>query len=145
MPPKVKIFLWLAARNKLLTSDNLAKRGWIEPSMCHLCGRATKNLEHIFFQCAFAVQVWSYILQGEHIITGPLLAQEGSLATRWCRSRLSLIGLRKKLLDLGFAATCWERWLERNRKIFSGKLGRSSDCGARVEATVCRWLVVWGK
>ncbi len=83
IPPKVKIFLWIAARNRLLTADNLAKRGWIGPSVCCLCGRASENLEHLFFQCSFASHVWNQILHGEHFVIGALLAQDGSLATRF--------------------------------------------------------------
>ena len=30
-PPRVKIFIWLMLRNKILTMDNLIKRGWQTP------------------------------------------------------------------------------------------------------------------
>jgi hypothetical protein len=35
--PKVSIFLWLTAQNRILTWDNLLKRGFIGPSRCTLC------------------------------------------------------------------------------------------------------------
>ena len=34
---KEKITLWLALNNKLLTWENLKKRGWIGPSWCAVC------------------------------------------------------------------------------------------------------------
>ncbi len=44
--PRTKFFLWLAARNRILTAELLAKRGWIGPSICVLCSSDTKRLEH---------------------------------------------------------------------------------------------------
>ena len=37
LPKKISCFVWLALSNKLLTWDNLQRRGWIGPSVCALC------------------------------------------------------------------------------------------------------------
>ncbi len=144
IPPKVKLFLWLAARNRIMTADTLSKCGWIGPSMCCLCGLASENLEHLFFLCSYSSHVWTWILPGEHSITAALLATDGCLAERWLRTKRIVKGSRKHLLDLCVAATCWEIWSERNQRIISGELGGSFDCGAEVENTVNRWIAALG-
>ncbi len=142
IPPNLKVFLWLAARNRLLTADHLARRGWIGPSMCAMCRGASESLEHLLFRCPFAVQVWGWMLQSEELILGTLLSRDGGLACHWVRTRRTLQGQRKSLLDLGFAAICWEIWLERNRRIFTGISSRASHCGVQAKERVLSWMAV---
>jgi hypothetical protein len=40
MPPKVHVFLWLLSNNKLMTVDNLGRRGVSKPPECLLLPRA---------------------------------------------------------------------------------------------------------
>jgi hypothetical protein len=49
--PKISTFLWLMVQNRILTWDNLRKRGFIGPSICHLCQQQEETMEHIFNQC----------------------------------------------------------------------------------------------
>ncbi len=62
VPLRVKVFLWLAARTRILTADTLARRGWQGPSICVLCSRSEENLEHIFFSCTYAKALWQRML-----------------------------------------------------------------------------------
>ena len=48
----------MALKNKLLTWDNLQKRGWIEPSICALCCADEDSVQHLFCSCA----VWKNVL-----------------------------------------------------------------------------------
>ncbi len=144
IPPKVKIFLWLVNRNRILTADNLSKRGWVGPSVCCLCGRASKCLSHLFFFCPFARAAWSWNLFSEPCTLSSFLNTVGGLADRWIKARLSVKGRRKHLLDLCIAATCWEIWLARNDCIFRDKLCSGSECGQKVELTVISWIAAYG-
>jgi hypothetical protein len=56
---KIKLFLWLALENKILTWENLRKRGWEGPSFCSLCFRDEETVLHIFVSCTFSQKVWS--------------------------------------------------------------------------------------
>jgi hypothetical protein len=38
LPQKIKVFLWLVLRNKILMKDNLIKRIWQGPVDCVFCG-----------------------------------------------------------------------------------------------------------
>jgi hypothetical protein len=48
LPYKIKVFLWLVVRNKILTKDNLKKRNWHGLSDCCFCGH-NESIEHLFF------------------------------------------------------------------------------------------------
>lgn len=61
VPPRMKVFAWLIFYDKILTADNLAKRGWNLPSMCFLCRRANENVKHMFSECRFTLKVYEYL------------------------------------------------------------------------------------
>jgi hypothetical protein len=52
--PKVSTFLWLLVQNRILTWDNLRKKGFIGPSMCPLCMQQEESMEHLLNQCPFS-------------------------------------------------------------------------------------------
>ena len=59
--PKVTTFLWLVLHRRILTWENLIKRGSIGPSQCHLCKTHEENMEHILNQCPLANHLWTNI------------------------------------------------------------------------------------
>ena len=48
LPQKIKIFIWLVVRNKILTKDNLKKRNWNGSQECCFCG-GDESIDHLFF------------------------------------------------------------------------------------------------
>jgi hypothetical protein len=60
VPPRIQILLWLMSNNKLLTVDNLAKRGIVKPEECQFCCEK-ETIHHIFFDCVVAKKIWSYV------------------------------------------------------------------------------------
>ena len=48
LPTRVQIFIWLMANNKILTVDNLMKRGFQFPSICYMCRNAAEMVQHLF-------------------------------------------------------------------------------------------------
>ena len=55
---KDKITLWIALSNKLLTWDNLIKRGWKGPIWCLLCHSNEEIGSHLFVSCHYGELVW---------------------------------------------------------------------------------------
>jgi hypothetical protein len=55
---KIKLFLWLAVKNKILTWNNLQLRGWKGPGRCHLCKRDSEDNAHLFIHCPFTKLIW---------------------------------------------------------------------------------------
>lgn len=63
---KLKYFTWLPFHNRILTWDNLVKRGFLGPSICTLYRSANEDATHIFLDCPFALLVLenvTYILK----------------------------------------------------------------------------------
>jgi hypothetical protein len=61
--PKISTFLWLLLQNKILTWDNLQKRGFIGPSICHLCNQNEETMEHLLNSCAISADIWDHATQ----------------------------------------------------------------------------------
>jgi len=51
---KVKLFKLLVQQDKILTWENLRKRGFVGPSRCHLCGQHEETINHLLNRCTFA-------------------------------------------------------------------------------------------
>jgi hypothetical protein len=62
LPLKVKLFIWLMLEQKILTWENLVKRGIVGPSRCVLCGNNEENVRHLFVDCSFTKDIW-YTIQ----------------------------------------------------------------------------------
>jgi hypothetical protein len=61
--PKVSIFLWLTAQNRILIWDNLLKKGFIGPSRCTLCQQSEETMEHLCNNCHYSQQIWDWQAQ----------------------------------------------------------------------------------
>src|SRR4051794_28490663 len=57
IPPRVHVFLWMLAKNKLLTRVNLNKRQHISDMSCLFCSEE-ENTMHLFFECDVAKELW---------------------------------------------------------------------------------------
>ena len=57
VPPRLHVFLWLLANNRLLTRDNLAKRRYVDDLSC-LFYSEPETCHHLFFDCFVAKMVW---------------------------------------------------------------------------------------
>jgi ribonuclease HI len=116
VPLKLKLFSWLAGKERILTWDALQRRGWEGPGYCCLCKKAAEDLNHLLIRCPFTAEVWHRSLK--HF----------SISFDWCGSSVSNCFARwytcKSAPPSLAAHICWSLWLERNRVIFEG--GRPS-------------------
>jgi hypothetical protein len=69
-PQKIKLFSWLLIEDKLLTWNNLQKRGWYGPGFCHLCKGNEESGIHLFVHCPFTRTVWKKIKENYKLSTG---------------------------------------------------------------------------
>nr|XP_020158384.1 uncharacterized protein LOC109743706 [Aegilops tauschii subsp. strangulata] len=58
IPLKIKIFMWQMFRNRLPTSDNVAKRNGPANGTCAICALG-EDANHVFFGCCLARFAWS--------------------------------------------------------------------------------------
>jgi hypothetical protein len=107
---KIKLFIWLAAENKILTWDNLQNRGWEGPNICHLCQKDSETVTHLLVKCVFTQQIWSRIIK------------ELKLRTKWegnsMRNCFEYWAKKETKYSHLPCLVSWHIWLERNKTIF---------------------------
>lgn len=62
-PNRVAFFAWEAAREAILTGDNLRKRRKIYVNGCVMCKRDGESVNHLLLHCPVAWEVWNYLFR----------------------------------------------------------------------------------
>lgn len=73
-PPRFKVFGWIMIRNKILTIDNLQRKGMILVNRCIMCKKANETVKHLFYRCEISLQIYTEMLT-EYQIKTPVLQQ----------------------------------------------------------------------
>lgn len=60
IPPKIKVFMWLTFRNRILSRVNLHKRGWEGDTTSVFCS-CNETINHLFLNCQLVRQVLQWI------------------------------------------------------------------------------------
>lgn len=113
IPLKMICFVLLTWKNKILTLNNLCKRGFLDPGICPLCGFDRESVENLLSTCTFAMQVWSYTFSSLGIVVTHFTSTE--LCLKWGVEHGGLHVFVPPLV-------LWEIWKTRNHIIFRGKL-----------------------
>ena len=61
VPSKVGFFTWEASWGKVLTLDQLKRRGWTLANRCFLCLVKEESIDHILIHCSKAKALWELI------------------------------------------------------------------------------------
>ena len=61
VPPKVGIFASEATWNKILTLDNVQKRGWAVAKRCYLCKKEEESTDHLLIHCDLTHDLWHFV------------------------------------------------------------------------------------
>ncbi|RVX06687.1 Serrate RNA effector molecule [Vitis vinifera] len=61
VPTKVSFFAWEASWEKVLTQDQLKRRGWILANRCCLCCVEEETINHILVHCSKAKILWDLV------------------------------------------------------------------------------------
>lgn len=114
VPPRMKVFGWLVYYKKILTAENLMKRGWNMPSMCVLCREKEESIKHLFSECTFSIQLYESLSRVMHLTTRRWKEiLEEIEAPLWVVSKKGDLRTREILLIALFI--CWR---ERCSRIF---------------------------
>jgi len=111
----VAFFVWTAALEKILTHDNLRRRGVVVVEWYVMCKKHGKSVDHLLFHCNVARVVWSsfYSLFGvEWVMPSSVL----DLLSGWS----TLLGRGPVLRIWKQVPLCvmWGLWHERNSRLF---------------------------
>ncbi|XP_013674518.2 uncharacterized protein LOC106379039 [Brassica napus] len=112
--PKHAFISWLVALDRLSTRDRMRQWGVLVSPICPLCGTADESRQHIFFDCGYSKEVWSFFYSTLHL-SPPTLIME---LLRWIKSptRHNNVNL---ILKLAFQACVYLVWKERNSRLHS--------------------------
>jgi hypothetical protein len=114
--PKIKIFQWLILHNRILTWDNLRKRGFTGPSRCHLCQTQEETTNHLLDECAYTAELWDWaasIFRQSDRIRGNIAA-----TIKLWRENYNDQAEVNLCWILTPGMIIWSTWKERNRRIF---------------------------
>ena len=61
MPPKVAFFAWEASWGKILTMEQLQRRGYSLANRCFLCLSEEETVNHLLLHCVKMRALWSLL------------------------------------------------------------------------------------
>ncbi|KAG2303371.1 hypothetical protein Bca52824_032022 [Brassica carinata] len=113
--PRCSFTVWTAILGRLPTRDRLSAWGLSIPLNCVLCSSGIETYEHLFFQCPYAVAIWT------HFSVSVLAAPPTSLLA--CSALLSQVPWQNSpalsaILKLLLKVIIYVLWTERNFRIF---------------------------
>lgn len=63
VPSMVAFFCWLVSHDKVMTTDNLRKRGFCVVDWCSMCKKEGESVNHLFLHCEVAKSLWHEIFE----------------------------------------------------------------------------------
>ncbi|XP_059658789.1 uncharacterized protein LOC132305127 [Cornus florida] len=109
--PRASLVCCLAMQNKLLTFENLKKRGLPLLSICHNCMNSADDVDHLTVNCPFAKAIWQWLSD----VLGWNMPRVISLTqlVDWFVTK----GIKHKAQKRICATTVWYVWNERNLRL----------------------------
>ncbi|MFQ6624568.1 hypothetical protein Gotur_003309 [Gossypium turneri] len=115
-PQRVRVFLWFAFKQKLLTNSERARRGFSHCSSCSICGHEFEDLVHVLRDCPPAKEVWRLVIPNQLKQRFFSVSFQDWLILNLCfHERLQDYGLVWSCL---FGLVAWRIWKNRNLFIF---------------------------
>lgn len=114
--PKHRFILWMVAHGKLMTRD---RQSYVEDKECVLCKRANESVDHLFFKCKVATELWNTIREwlGMEKIMGTVGA-----VLRAFRGVYRGSNMLSKTRIVALAASVYQIWNFRNRALFENEV-----------------------
>ena len=135
-------------REKVLTADNLQKRGWPHQDQCALCNGPLESCLHLSLLCPFAKAVWNQVLSWEHFDAQLICpTQDPPNLKSWWQEAASKIAKEEKRGFNGLVIyTLWNIWKERNRRIFNNIQESAMQVALRVKEEIeqRKRALAWG-
>ena len=116
--PKCKFFAWILLHRKILTANNLAKRGWSHDPLCKLCNTTPETPKHLCKDCSYTCAVWDQLVNWLNLHQLPASNSVSSIYRWWKKCRALVAKDNKSFFDGLVIYFWWNIWKERNRRTF---------------------------
>ncbi|CAN1285963.1 hypothetical protein LINPERPRIM_LOCUS19166, partial [Linum perenne] len=141
VPSKIACLSWKVYFGKVATIDNLQRKGFALANRCVLCGSNAESVDHLFFSCVFASEVWT-LISSKLSIHGPHPSSTVGFIQGWkglnCLTKFQLA--KKAIIH----AVLWFIWIERNNRIFRDVTCSSTSTTIKLWFAVGDWLLAEG-
>jgi ribonuclease HI len=107
---KIKLFIWMAAYDKILTWEALQRKGWEGPGVCKLCKCNSESTNHLLVHCPFIKVVWLRLYKICHLKIQWVGTTVSDCFNEWTKEKSTSASLA--------AIACWHIWIERNKSLF---------------------------
>ncbi|KAL8459447.1 hypothetical protein ACS0TY_036799 [Phlomoides rotata] len=137
---RTQAIVWKVLRQRMPTREDLRRRGIIQgngDTTCVLCGEEEENLNHLFFECKFANNIWWNIYHWTGISTAP----QRNPIEHFLQHSATLGSNDVCLGSTIWIGTIWYIWKCRNERVFEGtvpSLGKITD---EIKARTWSWIV----
>ena len=118
-PVKIAFLIWEASHGKILTIDNLQKRGITLVNRCYMCKGESESVDHLLLHCKVARALWELAINclgicwaAPNFVSSHLLAWEGMFGKK--------VRKKHKAGWMFPQVIFWCIWRERNRRAFEG-------------------------
>ncbi|KAF5177947.1 hypothetical protein FRX31_032466 [Thalictrum thalictroides] len=143
IPSKVQFFVWTLVHGRVLTADNLCRKGTVVNPVCRLCESLNESIVHVFLHCSVSLSVWN-------AMTDPLPAVflalfTVSLIEEWLLQWPVVTNHEWGSLVWKYLsyATLWTLWKTRNNKTFRNtEIGVERIC-REIKFTIWYWCSSW--
>uniref|UniRef100_A0A2N9I4J4 Reverse transcriptase domain-containing protein n=1 Tax=Fagus sylvatica TaxID=28930 RepID=A0A2N9I4J4_FAGSY len=139
-PRRVSFFLWSAAWGRILTCDNLMRRGYIMAGWCCMCRHDGESGNHLLIHCTMASDLWHLILRSFGVIW-VFPSNIADLLFGW----FNCFGKPKSSVwNLVPLCLMWTIWRERNSRIFEDEEHSIPKLAETFFGFLFDWARVWG-
>ena len=135
-PPKTGFFAWEASWGKVLTIDQLKRRGMIFANRCFMCEEEEETIDHLLIHCKIAKLLWDLILS----IVGISWVFPNSVLHTLLAWQGAAVGKKRKKIWLA-APLClfWNLWRARNCLVFENEVPSAQILKANFVTTLWSW------
>lgn len=113
--PKITFFTWSAMHGKILTLDNLQKKGFSLANKCIMCGKENETVDHLLPHCHIVGFIWYSMAERFSLYwVFPRTVREAMVQWRIMGGSKN----EKKLMNFAAQHILWGLWNERNKRVF---------------------------
>jgi len=135
----------MVGHQKILTWDNLRKRNFQGPSICHNCSLHEETQQHLLNSCPLATQIWdkiSFRCQRRCTVNNDII----DTIRQWPKNPYKCMILNR-LWNIIPGITLWNIWKERNRRIFKNQNSTTEAIWNRIKSNLRETMLLqhWAK